>query len=63
MGRVGITEILLFLIILIRIVVTIYRVNRAGKLNQNKFVWGFFGFFFPLIAFIVIQFMKPHESI
>jgi len=48
----------LFLLIL-RIGITIYCVNRAGTLNRDKTSWGIFGFFLPLLAFIWISFMKP----
>lgn len=44
---------------LLRVVITIYCVNKAGKLNRNKGGWGIFGFILPIIAFIWIQFMKP----
>ena len=42
-----------------RILITVYCVNKAGELNRSKGGWGFFGFFLPIIALIVIQFMKP----
>jgi hypothetical protein len=48
----------LFLITL-RIIITIYCVNRARKLNRNIWGWGIFGFILPLVALIWIQFMKP----
>jgi hypothetical protein len=57
-----IIEILLLLRILISVIVSIYCVNRADRLNQSKLLWGLFGFFFPPIAFIVIQFIKPHQT-
>jgi uncharacterized membrane protein YjfL (UPF0719 family) len=62
MGKIGITEILLFLGTLISFVVSIYCVKKAEKLNRSRFGWALFGFCLPLIAFIVIQFMKPHQS-
>ncbi|MBC8548981.1 MAG: hypothetical protein H8D23_04960 [Candidatus Brocadiales bacterium] len=49
----------IFLIVL-RIVITVYCVNKANQLNRSKWGWGLFGFFFPIIAVIWIQFMKPH---
>ena len=53
----------LFLIsFLIRIASTVYCVDKAGKLNRSKSEWGFLAFFFPLIAFIWIQFMKQKEE-
>jgi len=42
-----------------RILITVFCVNRADKLNRSKFGWGFFGFFFPIITLVVILFMKP----
>jgi hypothetical protein len=48
----------LFLFIL-RIVIIIYCVNRARKLNRNVWGWGIFGFLLPIVALIWIQFMKP----
>lgn len=42
-----------------RILVTVFCVARADKLNRSKFGWGLFGFFLPIIALIVILFMKP----
>lgn len=41
-----------------RIVVTILCVNKAAELNRSKTNWGCFGFIFPLLAIIWIQFMK-----
>jgi hypothetical protein len=32
------------------------------KLNRSKFGWALFEFCFPVVAIIVIQFMKPHQS-
>ena len=42
-----------------RIAITIYCVNKAGKLNRSKGGWGVFGFLLPILALIWIQFMKP----
>lgn len=51
-------ELTIFLMLL-RIGITIYCVNKAGQLNRSQAGWGIFGFFLPLIAVIWIQFMKP----
>jgi hypothetical protein len=51
---------IIFLILLIlRVIITIYCVNKAAKINRSKIWWGIFGFIFPIIAFIWIQFIKP----
>jgi uncharacterized membrane protein YecN with MAPEG domain len=42
-----------------RILITVYCVNTAKKLNRSGTGWGFFGFFLPIVALIWIQFMKP----
>jgi len=42
-----------------RILITVFCVIRAGELNRSKIGWGIFGFFLPIIALIVILFMKP----
>jgi hypothetical protein len=47
------------ILLVVRIVITIYCVNKAGELNRSKGGWGVFGFFLPIIALIWIQFMKP----
>jgi len=54
----GLTAILF----IFRIVITVYCVNKAGKLNRSKFGWGVFAFILPLIALIWIQFMKPKNN-
>ena len=55
--------------LVLRIIITIYCVSKAGKLNRNTLRWGLFAFFIPILAIIWIQFMKPligwekaHES-
>jgi hypothetical protein len=45
--------------IVLRIMITIYCVNKAGRLNRSEGGWGLFGFFLPIVAIIWIQFMKP----
>lgn len=50
---------LYFFLFILRIVITIYCVNRARKLNRNVWGWGIFGFLLPIVALIWIQFMKP----
>jgi hypothetical protein len=44
---------------IIRIVITVYCVSKAGDLNRSTWGWGLFAFFLPLIAVIWIQFMRP----
>ncbi len=34
-------------------------VGKANKLNRNSTGWGFFGFFFPIVAMIWIHCLKP----
>ena len=46
-------------LLVVRIGITFYCVNKAGELNRSKGGWGVFGFFLPIIALIWIQFMKP----
>ncbi len=36
----------------------IYCFTRAQELNRNKWGWGVFGFILPIVAVILIQFMK-----
>ena len=50
------------LLLIFRIVITIYCVNKAGSLNRDKMSWGIFAFLIPLIALIWIQFMKPKND-
>ena len=47
------------ILLIVRIFITIYCVNKAGELNRSKWGWGLFGFFLPILAIIWIQFMKP----
>jgi hypothetical protein len=47
--------------LIIRIIITVYCVNKAKRLNRNTWGWGLFAFFIPIIALIWIQFMKPIE--
>ncbi len=51
--------IIYFFLFILRIVITIYCVNKARKLNRNVWGWGIFGFLLPIVALIWIQFMKP----
>jgi len=44
---------------IVRILITIHVVKKAGAMNRSKGGWGFFGFFLPIVAIIWIQFMKP----
>ena len=47
------------LLMILRIGITIYCVKRAKTLGRDKWSWGVFAFFLPLIAFIAIQFITP----
>jgi hypothetical protein len=47
--------------LIMRIFLTIYCVDKAKQLNRNPIGWGFFAFFFPIIATIWIQFMSPKQ--
>jgi hypothetical protein len=47
------------ILLIVRIIITIYCVNKAGELKRNKVGWGLFGFFLPIVALIWIQFIKP----
>jgi len=47
------------LMLLLRVFGTIICVYKAKKLNKSEVGWGLFGFVFPLVAIIWIQFMKP----
>lgn len=49
---------LVLFLFVIRIIITVYCINKAGSLKLNVFGWGLFGFIFPLVAFIWIQFKK-----
>ena len=62
MEKIGVTEILMFLGTVISIVVSIYCVKKAEKLNRSRFGWALFGFCLPLIELIVKQFMKPRPD-
>ncbi|MBC8548980.1 MAG: hypothetical protein H8D23_04955 [Candidatus Brocadiales bacterium] len=43
----------------LRIFAIYYCSKRAGELNRSRGGWGVFGFFFPIVAMIWINFMKP----
>lgn len=51
--------IFLLLGFILRIVGVIVCTSKAEKLNRSQGGWGIFGFFMPIVAMIVIQFMKP----
>lgn len=42
----------------LRIVITIWCADIAKTLNRNSAGWGIFGFFIPLLAMIIIGFLK-----
>jgi hypothetical protein len=45
--------------IALRIVGAVVCSRKATQLNRDSGSWGFFGFFFPIVAMIWIQFKKP----
>jgi hypothetical protein len=45
--------------LILRVLAVNVCLNRAKKLNRSTARWAFFGFVFPIIAMIWIQFMKP----
>jgi hypothetical protein len=58
----GIILLLQIISLIIWIAIIIYCVNKADDLNRDKFGWGIFSFFFPIIAVIWIQFIDPIED-
>ncbi|HOZ83452.1 MAG TPA: hypothetical protein PKU82_11065 [Bacteroidia bacterium] len=52
-------DIILILTFILRVVGAIVCSNKAKSLNRSSGSWGFFGFVFPILAMIWIQFMKP----
>lgn len=44
--------------LILRIVGAVVCSNKATKLNRNSTGWGFFGFFFPIIAMIWVHCIK-----
>jgi len=50
---------IIFIQLVLRIVGAVVCVNKAKQLNRSEGGWGFFGFVSPIIAMILIQFMKP----
>lgn len=49
----------MILMILLRVFGTVVCVIKAKKINRSEAGWGLFGFVFPIVAMIWIQFMKP----
>jgi uncharacterized membrane protein len=47
------------LVAILRIVAIVYCAGKASALNRSSWGWGIFGLFFPILAMIVIQFVKP----
>jgi hypothetical protein len=47
------------LVAILRIVAIVYCANKANELNRSGWGWGIFALFFPILAMIVIQFVKP----
>jgi hypothetical protein len=50
------TTIVLFIL---RIIITIYCINKATVLERNRTAWGLLGFLLPIVAIVWIQFIKP----
>ncbi|MBN2666852.1 MAG: hypothetical protein JXR67_10095 [Bacteroidales bacterium] len=59
MENLDVGDILMLLGTIFSLVVSYYCVKKAEKLNRSRFGWALFGFCLPLIAVIVVQFMKP----
>jgi hypothetical protein len=55
-------DILMFLGTIFSLVVSFYCVKKAEKLNRSRFGWALFGLCLPLIAVIVVQYMKPLQD-
>jgi hypothetical protein len=49
---------IMIVLLIVRILITIYCVNKAKSLNRDTVRWGVFGFFLPILALIIIQFKK-----
>jgi hypothetical protein len=49
-------------LLIFRIAITSYCVERAKTLNRKQLDWGVFSFFFPIVAFIWIKVLKPLPS-
>ena len=43
----------------LRIVGVVVCSNKAKEINRSSVGWGFFGFFFPIIAMIWVHSIKP----
>ena len=52
-------SIVMLFVLALRIVGIFVCVSKAKELNRSTGVWGVLGFFFPVVAMIWIQFMKP----
>ena len=60
LGIVGPFQVLI--ILLFFVLPIILCVNRAGKLNRSKIVWGILGFFFSYIAVLILYILaKPKK--
>jgi hypothetical protein len=55
----GTSAILGLIQLALRIIGTAVCANKAVDLNRNAMGWGFFGFFFPIIAMIWVHSIKP----
>lgn len=54
----SVRPILLITLLLLRIAATSYIVSQAKKLNRDQTAWGFFAFFIPVLALIIIGFKR-----
>ena len=60
MGKIGIPELIIILILIVpRVIGFIYCGKKAKELNRDVSIWKFLGVFSPILAMIVIQFLKP----
>jgi hypothetical protein len=58
-GNGGIAGVFMILGLTLRIVGLFYCKNKAKELNRSSGGWGTFGFISPILAMILISFMKP----
>ena len=50
-------------LLVVRVLIIIYCVNKAKKLGISQWGWGIFAFFIPILALIIIQFQKPKTQV
>jgi len=59
----SVRPILLITLLFLRIAATSYIVSLAKKLNRDQLAWGFFAFFLPVLALIIIGFKRKLKVI